>query len=308
MGDATPARPCGTGAGAACRACRGRPRRPRCGSSRSARSCASAGCASGDDLARPAVLVSGTSAVGISQRPSVVWNRSSANFGSWPVPIHGRVVHQQRHRHFLVAMLARVQVDHELAERALQPRQRRRAARRTGCRPAWRRRRNPSGPAPRPARNAASAGSRNRAARRAAPARRWRFRRRRRARRDRAMLGSASSAARIAPSSSAARASSCSMSPRSAGRLGFQRGGVGTWPACPGRSPWPARCAAPASPAGRSVRRGARRPAPGPPRPRPAVRAAPGRRRTPAGSARMARMSCIVVRPRPASARPCAPR
>ena len=31
-------------------------------------------------------LVSETSAVGISQRPSSVWKRSSANFGSWPVP------------------------------------------------------------------------------------------------------------------------------------------------------------------------------------------------------------------------------
>ncbi len=33
-----------------------------------------------------AMFVSGTSAVGMSQRPSVVWNRSSANFGSCPVP------------------------------------------------------------------------------------------------------------------------------------------------------------------------------------------------------------------------------
>ncbi len=32
------------------------------------------------------VFVSGTSAVGISQRPSVVRNRSSANFGNCPVP------------------------------------------------------------------------------------------------------------------------------------------------------------------------------------------------------------------------------
>ncbi len=31
-------------------------------------------------------LVSETSAVGISQRPSSVWKRSSANLGSWPVP------------------------------------------------------------------------------------------------------------------------------------------------------------------------------------------------------------------------------
>ncbi len=32
------------------------------------------------------MLVSDTSAVGISQRPSVVLNRSSPNLGSWPVP------------------------------------------------------------------------------------------------------------------------------------------------------------------------------------------------------------------------------
>ena len=31
-------------------------------------------------------LVSETSAVEISQRPSVVRNRSSANFGNWPTP------------------------------------------------------------------------------------------------------------------------------------------------------------------------------------------------------------------------------
>ena len=32
------------------------------------------------------LLVSDTSAVGMSQRPSVVWKLSSANFGSCPVP------------------------------------------------------------------------------------------------------------------------------------------------------------------------------------------------------------------------------
>ena len=42
---------------------------------------------SSSDTIRPATrLVSDTSAVGISQRPSVVWNDSSANLGSWPVP------------------------------------------------------------------------------------------------------------------------------------------------------------------------------------------------------------------------------
>ena len=34
-------------------------------------------------MAKP---VSGTSAVGISQRPSLVWKRSSANFGNLSVP------------------------------------------------------------------------------------------------------------------------------------------------------------------------------------------------------------------------------
>ena len=31
-------------------------------------------------------LVSGTSAVGTSQKPLSVWNMSSANLGSWPTP------------------------------------------------------------------------------------------------------------------------------------------------------------------------------------------------------------------------------
>ena len=51
------------------------------------------------------------------------WNRSSANFGSWPVPKTASSSHQQRRRDLGVAVLAGLQVEHELAERALQPRQ-----------------------------------------------------------------------------------------------------------------------------------------------------------------------------------------
>ena len=36
---------------------------------------------------------------------------------------HGGVAHQQRRRDFLIAMLVGVQVEHELGERAFQPRQ-----------------------------------------------------------------------------------------------------------------------------------------------------------------------------------------
>ena len=67
------------------------------------------------------MLVRLTSAVGISQRPSVVRNRSSANLGSWPVPNSALVAHQQRRHDLLIAMLARQRVEHELAERAVEP-------------------------------------------------------------------------------------------------------------------------------------------------------------------------------------------
>ena len=81
-------------------------------------------------------LVSGTSAVGMSQRHvggllrTIRRCRLAANvevlvsnFGSWPVPYMHLVAHHQRRLHFGVAMLGRVQVEHELPERALQPRQ-----------------------------------------------------------------------------------------------------------------------------------------------------------------------------------------
>ena len=44
------------------------------------------GSASSSRISPATRLVSGTSAVGISQWPLVVRNRSSANLGSWPVP------------------------------------------------------------------------------------------------------------------------------------------------------------------------------------------------------------------------------
>ncbi len=44
------------------------------------------GSAASGTISPATMLVSGTSAVGISQRPSVVWNRSSANLGNWLVP------------------------------------------------------------------------------------------------------------------------------------------------------------------------------------------------------------------------------
>ena len=68
-------------------------------------------------------LVSGTSAVGISQKPS-------AACGTCPPPPSADcrcrtgtlVAHQERRRDLRVAVLGRVQVDHELAERPLEPR------------------------------------------------------------------------------------------------------------------------------------------------------------------------------------------
>ena len=88
-------------------------------------------------------LVSGTSAVGISQWPVVVRNRSSANLGSWPVPNSAVVAHQERHGDLGIAVLPRLQVEHELAERPLQPRRAGPTARRSARRTAWRRGRSP---------------------------------------------------------------------------------------------------------------------------------------------------------------------
>ena len=97
-----------------------------------------------------------------------------------------------------------MQVDHELAERAFQPRQRpaqhdeaRAGQLRRGGEIHQRR-------APRRARNAASAGSRGRAARRPASARRWRFRPAPSGTSGSRILGSASRMRLIASSSAAA--------------------------------------------------------------------------------------------------------
>ena len=120
------------------------------------------------------VLVSGTSAVGISQRPSVVLEQVIGEFRQVGGAIGGGVVHQRRHHGLGVAVPARVQVDHELAKRPLQPRQRAAQHGKARTRQLRGGRRSPSCPAPRPARNAASAGSPDRAARPAVSAPRWR--------------------------------------------------------------------------------------------------------------------------------------
>ncbi len=67
------------------------------------------------------MLVTGTSAVGISQKswPSHL-KRSSLNLGNWPVPNRLARIHQEGRQHFGVAVLAGVHVEHEIDERALQ--------------------------------------------------------------------------------------------------------------------------------------------------------------------------------------------
>ena len=47
------------------------------------------------------MFVSCTSAVGMRYRPSVVWNRSSSNFGSWPVPVSVSALAMAGHHHSL---------------------------------------------------------------------------------------------------------------------------------------------------------------------------------------------------------------
>ena len=69
-------------------------------------------------------FVSGTSAVGTryrSQSPAIL-NRSASNFGRLPVPVSDGAVDEKRRLHLAIAMLARVQVEHEVDERARQPR------------------------------------------------------------------------------------------------------------------------------------------------------------------------------------------
>ena len=59
----------------------------------------------------------------MSPSPTSVANRSSSNFGNWPVPRIDFGIDQQRHVGFLVTVLAGVQVEHELRQRAMQARQ-----------------------------------------------------------------------------------------------------------------------------------------------------------------------------------------
>ena len=54
----------------------------------------------------------------------VVWNRSSANFGSWPVPNMASSRTMKRRRDLGIAVLAGLEVEHEGRQRPLQPRQR----------------------------------------------------------------------------------------------------------------------------------------------------------------------------------------
>ena len=71
-------------------------------------------------------LVTGTSAVGIRKKPGSprTANRSCSNFGSWPGALQRRGVHEIGHVRLAIAMLAHVQIEHELGERAMQPRKR----------------------------------------------------------------------------------------------------------------------------------------------------------------------------------------
>ena len=67
------------------------------------------------------MLVTGTSAVGISQKSwSSHLNRSSLNLGNWPVPKRLCGVHHEGRQHLGVAVLAGVHVEHEIDERALE--------------------------------------------------------------------------------------------------------------------------------------------------------------------------------------------
>ena len=83
-------------------------------------------------------LVTGTSAVGISQwslslnspratasaSASEQRKRSSANLGNCPVPKRTLRVDHEGRQHFGIAVLLRVQVEHEADQRPLQPRAR----------------------------------------------------------------------------------------------------------------------------------------------------------------------------------------
>ena len=160
-------------------------------------------------------LVSGTSAVGISpSRPLFISSEETwlANpiAADGPELIilelrqlrraeHHLVAHQDRRAHLGVAVLGRVQVEHELGERALEPREAASSAPRSARPTAWPRSRNPSGRALRRGRNAAWARTRSRASRRTCGARHCRARPCRPAPRRAAGWGSARARGRAPP-------------------------------------------------------------------------------------------------------------
>ena len=117
---------------------RRRTSRPRCGSTACTR-CSAAAASRPSRISPRCRFVSGTSAVGIryrSQSPAIL-NRSCSNFGRLPVPRSASRVDEERRLDFGVAVLARVQVEHEVDERAREPRagaaSARRSARPTSC-------------------------------------------------------------------------------------------------------------------------------------------------------------------------------
>ena len=180
------------------------------------------------------MLVSGTSAVGISQRPSVVWNSVVGELWQLVGAVGGGVVDQRRDGPSPVAVLARVQVEHELPERAFQPGERAAQDDEAGAGDFGGGCRNPSGRAPRRARNAALARSRARAARRLGRATTLAVSSAPSGTSASRMLGRVSSTARISASSAAALPSRPAISSRSA-VASASRAAV----SAPARLPWP---------------------------------------------------------------------
>ena len=109
-----PARPCRTGAGGSCRGCPC-PAAPASERKHGVHAVKRSGSAPSSRISPATRLVSGTSAVGISHSPSVVRNISSANFGNWPVPNTASSRTNSGGDTSVIAELARVQIEHELA-------------------------------------------------------------------------------------------------------------------------------------------------------------------------------------------------